>query len=316
MVIMSFYPFGVENNTANGTSRPETPELPKDIYVLYIIKMGMAMTGLLANLLCFTTLLHHTQRPLNKTPHLISLAVSDFIFLWSFPIMVRSRYIGNEPPGPGWCNVVNYIGLVMLTVSNINLMLFTSGRMISVYYPTKVTSILTRRNTCISIALLWTVTPAVYIPVLLAYLPSWPCKVVPGWKWAARYYGPYIQLVIANAIPDTVLFVANIAIVVRIGRIRRRNSTLSISSAATQRDERYSSVIGVCIGLGIFHLITTLPVMLDISIFRKPGTVPGLYHFVLNAMATTNHACNFVLYMALSESFREAFIMTIHCRWS
>ena len=150
---------------------------------------------------------------MNKTPHLISLAVSDAIFLWSLSIMYRSRDTGHESPGPRFnikmlsyqymkphCedktvvrssflhNGISYTDKMAslywirvlafgCVISNIILVLFTMGRMISVYYPRKASSILTRKNVCIAITLLWTVTSMVYISIMINETMTWSSHV-------------------------------------------------------------------------------------------------------------------------------------------
>ena len=99
MALLSPYPLGIDNSTMNSIPLGLSRTTKKDTFDVWH-RNGVAITGLLANLLCFIVLFHHTQLPMNKTPHLISLAVSDAIFLWSLPIMYRSRDIEHEPPGP------------------------------------------------------------------------------------------------------------------------------------------------------------------------------------------------------------------------
>ena len=125
------------------------------------------------------------------------------------------------------------------------------------------------KGTTISFSELWILTFALYSPTLFAMKSSHECIAVPGWRWFAVYYRPLLQLIISGIVPDTTILIGNVAIIVKITRVKNQiRDTIAVRNS---QDEPYNRVIGTCLGLGMFHLVTTLPVMTKLVIWGIRG---------------------------------------------
>ena len=295
-------------------------EIPNEVRVLWMIELGVCIAGILGNVLSLVILFHLTQRMLNKTPYLVSLALSDIVTLVAIFGQRLPILTGDHPPGfLGWCNVNLATVLTGLTMSSLAVAQFTIHRVISLYRPTIKYGFMSLKGAIISLSVLWVLTFALYSPTLFAMKSSHEYIAVPGWRWFAVYYRPLLQLIISGIVPDTTILIGNVAIIVKITRVKNQiRDTIAVRAS---RDEPYNRVIGTCLGLGVFHLVTTLHVMTQFVIWGIRGfyTIEDVYSVLptsLYLVATLNYAGNFILYMLITRSFRATLKDIFSCRWN
>ena len=295
-------------------------EIPNEVRVLWMIELGVCIAGILGNVLSLVILFHSTQRMLNKTPYLVSLALSDIVTLVAIFGQRLPILTGDHLPGfLGWCNVNFVTVLTGLTMSSLAVAQFTIHRVISLYRPTIKYGFMSLKGAIISLSVLWVLTLALYSPTLFAMKSSHECIAVPGWRWFAVYYRPLLQLIISGIVPDTTILIGNAAIIVKISRVKNQiRDTIAVRAS---QDEPYNRVIGTCLGLGVFHLVTTLPVMTQLVIWGIRGfyTIEDVYSVLptsLYLVATFNYAGNFILYMLITQSFRSTLKDIFSCHWN
>ena len=284
-------------------------DLSPDVYLTLFIEFVISILGMVANLTCFFILLHPTQRHLTKTPFLISLAISDILILY-FAIFQSRLYMlfGVYVPGVlGWCNVAYFISLSAYSLSALAVALFTVSRALAIYKPMEYGTILPKKTIMLGLPFIWIVVFLIHTPYLMAAYPYNTCQSVTGWTWVHQYFRPVTQLLLANIFPDTVIFVGNVCIVCRLHKLKQRLLVTMPPSSST--DEPYNATIAMCMGLGVFHVITTLPVMVNIIVVTARNTPfkdqLHVFGLLLYLMATLNYSVNFILYMVHSQSFRQ-----------
>ena len=303
-------PTGVlsSNTSINDTTDPF--EISTEVRILWTMELGVCIAGILENILCLVVLLHSSQRRLRKTPYLASLAISDIVTLLA--IFGQRLFIltGDHLPGfLGWCNVNYLIILTGLTMSSLTVALFTLHRAISLYWPLIKYGLMSIKGAIISLSVLWVITFALYSPVLFSLKPTHQCVAVPGWQWLALYYRPLVQLITSVIISDTTILAGNVAIIVKLFWVKdlRRDTGKNVSLRS--QEEPYNSVIRMCLCLGLFHLVTTLPGMVQQVIWGISGSytneeVFSVIPMGLYLLATLNYAGNFILYIGFAPSFR------------
>ena len=308
------------NTSINATTDPF--EIPKEVRILWKIELGVCIAGSLGNILCLGVLFHSSQRGFRKTPFLLSLAISDIVTLFAIFGQRLLFLTGDHLPSfLGWCNVNYFIILVALTMSSFTVALFTIHRMISLYWPLVKHGFMSTKGAIISLSTLWVTTSALYSPVLFSLKPTYQCILVPGWRWCALYYRPLVQLITSVIISDPAILAGNVAIIIKLIWVKdqRRDSRTNVSLRS--QEEPYNSIIRICPCLGLFHLVTTLPGMVQQVIWGIGGSYTNKDVFSalpmgLYLLATFNYAGNFILYMGFAQSFRLTLENMFCCCWN
>ena len=308
------------NTSNNATTDPF--EIPKEVRIIWMIELGVCIAGSLGNILCLGVLFHSSQRGCRKTPYLVSLAISDILTLFAIFGQRLLILTGDHLPGfLGWCNVNYLIIVVALTMSSLTVTLFTIHRVISLYWPLVKHGFISTKGAIISLATLWVITCVLHSPVLYVLKPTHQCIIVPGWQWFALYYRPLVQLISSVIISDTAILAGNVAIIVKLFGVKDLRRAMCTNVSVRSQDEPYNSVIRMCLCLGLFHLVTTLPGMIQqviwgISRSYTNEDVFSVLPMGLYLLATFNYAGKFILYMGFAPSFRRTLKNMFCCRWN
>ena len=308
------------NTSINATKDPF--EIPTEVRMIWTIELGVCIAGILGNILCVAVLFHSSQRRLRKTPYLVSLAISDIMTL--FEIFEQRLFIltGFHVPGFwGWCNVNYFTILTGLTMSSLTVALFTIHRAIALYWPLINSGFMSTKGAIIALSVLWVITFTLYSPVLFSLKPTYQCVAVPGWEWLALYYRPLVQLITSVIISDTATLAGNVAIIVKLNWAKDKRRDSCTKDSLRSLDEPYNSIIRMCLCLGMFHLVTTLPGMVQQVIWGISGSYSNEEVFSalpmgLYLLATVNYAGNFILYIGLAPSFRLTLNNMFCCWWN
>ena len=252
--------FSLRNTSINATT--DSFEIPKEVRMIWTIELGVCIAGSLGNILCLGVLFHSSQRGIGKTPYLVSLAISDILTLFAIFGQRLLLLTGDHLPGfLGWCNVNYFVIVAALTMSSLTVALFTIHRVISLYWPLVKHGFMSIKGAIISLSTLWIITVALYLPVLFSLKPTYQFILVPGWLWCDLYYRPLVQLITTAIISDPTILVGNVAIIVKLSLVKDQRRDTGTDMSLRSQDEPYTSVIRVCLCLGLFHLVTTLPGM-------------------------------------------------------
>ena len=305
------------NNFSNISER--NPRVLDQIRIIYMTELVIAAIGLLGNLFCLIVLFHRSQRYLAKTPYLVSLATSDLLLLYFSIFTTRLKSVtGLNIPGPqSWCSVIYFMGYSGITLSSFVLALFTLNRVISVFMPTRYMALMSSKRVIISLLLLWLLVMGLHVPYLLALEPNGICKQVAELSWVLAYYRPILQISIMGYIPDVMILTGNLAIVVRLYRLKRVKGVMS-SGRSGSKDDSYDTVIATCLWLAVFHLVTRVPLLTNIA-HRWSDNSPAsdtrlLVSVGFYLLATFNHVGNFILYIIICPSFRKTVGVVFCCQ--
>ena len=293
--------------------------LSLEMKIILAVEISVCIAGTIGNVLCMVILLHPTQRHFRKTPYLVSLSISDIITLNGFLQMRLVDFTATGLPGPlGWCNINYWVTVSALHMSSTAVVLFTMHRVLCLYYPKAHPRLLSKKTSIIGLVTCWVMTLALFAPLLLTYKSSMVCEFVPGWEWFDYDFRSIVQLIWAHVLTDFILITGNIAIIIRVFRIRRNLRGISVTSPRSQsipstqrQEEPYKNVMRTCLGLGVFHVLTTLPsgILIVVWGFRdvERAAYVDVLPMALFLMSTVNYAGNFLVYMVLSKTFRDTF---------
>ena len=296
------------------------PNLPLRIQIILYVELVISVVGVLGNLLCIIILCHRSQRHLVKTPFLVSVAVSDMLILCFVVFMPRLKYMfGLMVPGPlGWCNIGYFVGFGAIGISGCSLGLFTVNRALSVNMPLKYMTMMPARMNLGLLFSVWTISLALHVPCLLATEADACCIFVKDYEWVIQQYRPVLQLTVMSFLPITVIVLGNVSIAYRLCQMRHSCSERPVKD--TSRDDPYGPVVGMCVGLGVFHVLTRLPLLVYIVEHTVSECTHSdqLYSSISYLFSTINHAGNFVIYTMLSPTFRKTMklIFRLDCRAS
>ena len=293
----------IENNEASGcyTSLKQAAD------IVIMVEIAIAAIGILLNAGSFFLLLHSSQRHLGTTPHLLSLAVSDCIYLW-FGVITNtvSRVSDYHIPGPlGFCNTRFYTAISSIMVSNYGMTLLASLRALVFHQPSQSTTWFARRWNIAIIFSLWLCCYMVGIPALLAYDSTWKGVVNPGWEWVEEYYMQWLQMM-SNVLQNVIIGISTCIIIwqMKYRKLSDRDHTLSNMTKTLFRKMTWLTV-----KLSVFQFVTTIPgVLVSTYIITVSGRerVPVEILMLMNCLylfSTMNHAGNALFFVVWSESF-------------
>ena len=259
------------------TSCFEMTEIPSHVHLPSLemninlaVEIYVCIAGTIGNVLCMFILLHPTQRHFRKSPYLVSLSISDIITLNGFLQKRLVDVTATGLPGPlGWCNINYWVTMSALHMSSTAVVLFTMHRVLCLYYSKANPRLLSKKTSIIGLITCWVMTLALFAPFLLTYKSSMVCESVPEWERFDYDFRPIVQLIWANVLTDIIIFIGNIAIIIRVFRIRRNLRDISVTSPRSQsipstqrQNEPYKNVMRTCLGVGVFHVLTTLPIVI------------------------------------------------------
>ena len=235
--------------------------------------------------------------------------------------------VGDHLPGfLGWFYISNIIILTWLMISNLAVALFTIYRIIALHQPLTTNRLMSMAGANTLLLMLWVTTFGLYVPAIFAITSSYECIAVIAWEWFGLYFRLIVKLFASGIIPDSIIFIGNVSNVVRLRRLKSQlTDTADINSGPVESESRsqvepYNAAIGICLGLGVFHLLTTLPLKTKLVIWGIKGNqylraeVSTVLPACLYFLATVNHAGNFIFYMILTRSFQHTSKKLLCCR--
>ena len=313
----------ISSNVTNSSKLPPHHLLSTEVQIMLAVEVSICIAGIIGNGLCMVTLLHSTQRHFGKTAFLVSLSISDILTL---TVIMRHRLMkltSSGFPGPlGWCNIMMWIGVSALHMSSTGVALFTIHRVKCMYYPKVNSNSLRKKNSIKGLVICWAMTLILFSPLIIAYEPSMVCKIVPEWNWFAAVFRPIVQLILANILTDIIIVIGNAAVIFRAIQMAHniRSMSVAMPQASTSmpetesQEEPYNTVIRTCLGLGFFHVLTTLPSAIFLIGWHHPAQQLTVLSLSVYFLGTVNYAGNFVVYMMVSKNFRNT-IGTMFSWW-
>ena len=203
---------------------------------------------------------------------------------------MRSIWVRQDPGGP-------HFGPMIVVI-----WVFTINRALSVCMPLKVASLMPTRTTITLLGLIYVVSLGLHTPYILFLEAAVSSAHDDDQRWLLQKYHPIMQLTVMGYIRDVIIVLGNIVIVIRTCQFKRNRA-----GKVTSGTDFCSPVVRTCVGLGIFPIVTRLPLMASLTYDTiADGAVSQLMKRCYLLLSTVNNAGNFILYIMLSPSFRES----------
>lgn len=286
---------------------------PDYVHSIRIVWLGSSIfAGTLGNLISFLVLLF---TPMNKSPvsvYLMVVAWSDSIVLWWDSSFFWFIEVAGSPLHgvTRHCNVRMAVPITATFVSTWLVTILTLERLIAVWKPFKMKQWQSRQRSIWMSVVTIVVATIMFCPIYLAFDTSGYCSVIPGWETYVQYGMTWCWVIFVNILPDSLLFFANILILIFLYRSRSNFKGESTKSKSMESDSKMTYLI---MTVSVTHVVLTIPYMslyLNMTIAGSFGWTdfgPG-YTLALEftfVAAITNHAINFILYSASSQQFRN-----------
>ena len=304
----------------NSTNTEDFNHILKIRDIISSFELAIAIMGIVLNVGSFFVMLHPKLRLLGIAPYLLSIALSDSIYLQFGVINFLAPRLMHFAI-PRNCLLRLYMGNASLTVSNYSIGILAIVRVIVIMSPqTKERRISTSLKVPM-ILCLWFVSFTIFIPVLLAFEALSTCYSKRGWEWVPKYY-PSFQ-VCGDILLDLLLLVTTPIMIKRLKHFEARFMSNPRYRAGSNNfnTEPYRKVTRLTIGLSLFQLFTNSPgvtlwvCMIIGNYFNQVPTLNDvtIARSCLYLLNTLNHAGNAFVYMICSQTFRKAICRIIIC---
>lgn len=146
---------------------------------------------------------------------------------------------------------------------------------------------------------------AAFFPALLSFEPQYECVVSNNKHYFtyALYILPMLTIVLVTAIPDAIFFMANIAIMIRVQRMRN-----DVTSTGSQTDTlSQGRITRTAVTLSLTHLLLTLPGIINTFVAKRQVTnvFYSIGDVLLFSLGAANFGINILIYLITSHIFRQ-----------
>lgn len=284
-------------------------------YVIICIMTSTIIVSFIGNLLVIVSIYKFKTLQTTTNTIICSLAVTDLLAPISRLLFIvistfRKRWIF----GCDWCIVSAQMGMWFGACSIAHLSAITIERYITIRYPFKYNTYITKSRIAVTVGIIWSVS------LTLALLPSFG---VVHHKFNANLLDCEIEFKnqpVLSVVLSLVYFLAPALLMVLIyGKIyvtvRSQTKKLYIAGIGTKKEKQklrlkteLKAVKTVLIIIGLFFVLY-LPFFCDLSINSyNPGSTPIWLNKICFCLLYINSCCNWVVYGVRNKKFRRAFM--------
>ncbi len=276
--------------------------------------------GMIGNTMALIIMLQRKNRHIPCCVVMAALAVSDNGLLY-VNAHGWARAVVLKPAIRTWadyhafnieCKMLTYFFIVFSLTSAFLIIATTVNRFLAVVYPLQVKSLVTMRNTRMTIAAIVIAVPCYAIPYIFEtdMLISELCSAFHDTNTLSRVY-PWIAVVVGSVLPFVSLLAMNIAIITT---LRRRNRALGGVAKTTTNKENYEMQLTVMLMLVSFiFLLLSLPqyvryIVFNLIDYEKTPWLHAIYtmcYQISHKLYITNAGVNFFLYVVGGSKFRQ-----------
>ena len=285
---------------------------------------SIALVGAVGNLFVIAVILWKRQMQTHLNLLLMSLAVTDLLFVALCVPFVAYHYAADTwTLGEGVCKVWYYVFYVTVYVTVYTLVAVSVLRYLFVVYSTVTSSPTTGRYVLLLIAVLWILPVLSNIPIIYNY--EIKVMAVPG---SARYQycavtdenvGKNVEVtffVFTYLLPLALVGLFYLLLLLHLKRTRQ-TSTLQSSSrkttakASTASDRRLAHVSRILVTVVVVMAICWLPLHVHL-LMAYLGQTPKtrgyfIYQVLAHCLAYSNSCMNPIIYSFVSKDFRKSF---------
>ena len=275
------------------------------------------ITGLIGNLLTLVTVLNKHSKKSSFSVLIAALAITDIIFLSSFPFNSWVRYafgISLEDGAVIWCKLTFYVSYAAPHISVWLVSALTAERSFAVFFPTKVKVVCVPKMGLIVVAIIVGVLMVVNGHFLFGYTlimmgNTTLCAFTSAkFEYFYLYTFTWIDLILGFILPAICIVSLNIATVVQCFKstIAREDLRKGKSNHLLRIMFLVSAAFIVLYVPGILYLLIR-PYIFDIrdSTAMWANDTDEILNAVFLNLMFSNHAINFLLYVFSGRRFRN-----------
>lgn len=221
-----------------------------------------------------------------------------------------------------FCEAVMYISYACRSLSSWYIFLFTVERFISVRFPLKRSSMLTKKRFGLAFAL-----TTLLVLISQAYLIVFYDGTIIGCRMMKKYtnYSNKVRFglreILCFLVPSLLAGGLNIGIITSLRSWRKKQPNLK-GSDDKAKETHNKSLTFMLIAVSSFSIVVYFPRSISQIYFDSLGYMTYneiVMDKLLECFAILNHSCNFFLYCLSGKTFREDFLRIISCykcKWS
>lgn len=281
--------------------------------------------GLFGNALVIYVILRSSNMKTVTNMYIVNLAISDFIFLISMPLLMTTTWLRFWLFGPAMCKVYNIMYSINLFTGIFTLTALSADRYLAVCHAVASQRFRTPMNSMLAILGIWAISVLVMLPIILyantvpsflykdklSCTISWPRnQIVPPEK-AYTWY----TFMLGFAVPVSLVSIFYILVIIRIQNLGPANQQKS-----SERRKKSKKVTKMVLTVISVYVICWLPYWIfQVHLTLKQGP-EKLAHWkillfnLMTVMTFANSMLNPILYAFLSEHFRKGFREAFKCK--
>lgn len=276
--------------------------------------------GTFGHILTIVVLIQRRNSNNSIARYLIALAVSELIVLWTgcprhwikYMFAVDIRHLSEIA-----CKLHLYLICFGSQSSSMLIVVVTLERFIGVWLPLRHKRTCTPSNAVAVITVIAVVNGILNAHLLYGMVSSKDRNCTPiddAYTYFVLHVFSKILACVSFFIPLTVLFIGNIAIIVRVlMRSRKNRIRIAPHKSSSSTNSKDSQMTAMLVTLNVVFMVCVTPMMLALPYFMKRAVssdnggnrVFELIWAIVNMMYYTNSAVNFILYFLSGARFRR-----------
>ncbi|CAF3546768.1 unnamed protein product [Rotaria socialis] len=291
--------------------------------------LAISLFGIVGNIITIIVLMSPSLRIISTNIYLIALSCSNILFLLifipSYPIRYLigySAYTANQPPLAFEILLSRLPTTTVYNATLLSIIYLTIGlsidRLISIKFPLKSKTILTKRVTLMTILFIYIFSIVYCIPYFLeqSYVPELKqCRLTNIGKKIHKYIRIYIYIPVVYVIPIVTLTCINIAVIKHLIETKRQKQSLCEKPNEKIHTDYHITLMVVCITIAFVFCQTSLAVLNAWFVIDPHGSIKSLKFHILNTitiiLVVFYISTNFLLYFVFGKTIRSTLIQYI-----
>lgn len=317
-----------DNFTENATVNIPIPPFNYGISVTLVSCYGIICScGLFGNALVIYVILRSSNMKTVTNMYIVNLAISDFIFLISMPLLMTTTWLRFWLFGDVMCKIYNILYSINLFTGIFTLTALSADRYLAVCHAIASQRYRTPLNSLLAILAIWLISVLVMLPIILYSntIPSfrfkgkqtctieWPKdQIVPADK-AYTWY----TFMLGFAVPVSLISIFYILVIIKIQTLGPANKQQS--SERRKKSKKVTKMVLTVISVYVICWLPYWVFQVHLTLKQGPEKLPYWKIVVFNIMTVltfTNSMLNPILYAFLSEHFRKGFREAFKCQIS
>lgn len=315
-----------DNFTDNILTNGTLPVFPYEISIVLVSSYGIICTcGLFGNALVIYVILMSSNMKTVTNMYIVNLAISDFIFLISMPLLMTTTWLRYWLFGEAMCKIYNILYSINLFTGIFTLTALSADRYLAVCHAIASQRYRTPMNSMFIILGIWAISVLVMLPIILytntvqnfLYETKSTCTI----EWPKdQFVAPekaytWYTFMLGFAIPLSLISIFYILVIIKIQKLGPANKQKS-----SERRKKSKKVTQMVLTVISVYVVCWLPYWIfqvHLTLKQGPIKLPDWKIVLFNIMTVltfANSMLNPILYAFLSEHFRKGFREAFKCK--